>query len=365
LSCSLITPLFVHTRERPSDSSDYYFYKDLKDGGAEYWIRYGGYSYDGFRYYWRDTLQLDISNPSTLAVLLTQLKRAIVNFGVDAFRVDMAYQLQNHRIEKLWGTELGFPLGVNLEDEFLFQLIYNIKKDYPHISFIAEGFDSFDLLSEIGFDLVYSKNEMTLTGGVYHEGWYNALESRSGSRILAAIERAAFLIWQKGGTGMLAFVGHHDLPAPDDVFGDWVWGATVLTLLLPASILWYNGTEVGFKATCSDNQKMITFNKPVNISWDNLGGDWYEFVRKILLFRSELTATLSNHSFNKCKIAYICDNELNPKVIGYTISEEEKPKAIILANLSGKKDVIININGQENTYSVDEVGPRGWLVSLL
>jgi Alpha amylase, catalytic domain len=352
--------LFIHTTERPAETEDYFYYFDNRSQ-RDYWIRYGGYAYDNHRFYWRDTLQLDISNPATLIKLCTDIKELIKTYGVNGFRVDMAYQLQNHRFLRLWSDEIGFPLGLKREDEFLYKLIQEVKRDFPDVAFIAEGFDSFDLLSELSFDLVYSKNEMTLTGGTYHEGWYNALESRDPHRISKAIERASFLIWQKGGAGMLAFIGHHDLPAPVDVFGDWLWGATVLTLMLPTSVVWYNGTEVNFKEPCTDNQKMITFNYPVEIDWSGVGGEWYRFVGEILSFRKKLEIDYSSDY----TIKPLFNNNASLGVVGYLIYVAEKPKAVVIANLGESKDISIDIEGFHRTYKLDFIGPTGWVVEVL
>ena len=273
--------LFVHTVDEPQDKNGYFLF-ERRPGSRKFWIRHGGYLYDNARFFWDDTLQLDLSNPRTRAAVVGWVKTLVRSYCIDGFRVDMAYQLLNGPFEYRWHGELRQKMGEKIEDEFLAQLIAEVKQEFPHVAFIAEGFYRWERLSAVGFDVIYSKNEMDLPGGYHHTGWYNALQRRDIWEIRDAISRAAFLNWQKGGAGMLAFVGHHDLPSPWECFGDWVWGATFLTLMLPTTRNWYAGTEAGFQDPGDENGKMIAFSKDVQIDWRGIHSDYGRFVSDVL-----------------------------------------------------------------------------------
>jgi hypothetical protein len=317
--------LYIHRKDLPHDCDHWYKYQ-YSSTAEPYWIRRGGYSYDGVRFYWDDTLQLDLSNPCTIDMLVLQLNNIVSQYGVDGFRVDMAYQLLNSKFSFLWQDEAGYPLGVRVQDEILYKLIWGVKEKHPCVAFIAEGFDSIDRLSAVGFDLIYSKNEMTLPGGVQHQGWYNALESRNSDLITKAIRRSAFMNWQVGGAGMLHFIGHHDLPGPWRVFNDWMWGAAFLTILLPSASVWYNGTEVKFEVPCEENGKMITFNKPVSIDWSGIESDWFQFITKTLSIKQDIRETFVDIELHELGC--------NADWVGYLLVGTEMRKGVVLVNLS-------------------------------
>ena len=284
VDCELVDEhpdIYIHVRQQPWDTRGYYDFTQPKTG-ERYWLRRGGYLFDGERYYWDDTLQLDISNPKTRAVLIASVKELVRRYRVDGFRVDMAYQLLHHELRKNWGAEMAFPLSDRMEDEFLVQLIREVKAEYPHVGFIAEGFWNWERLNAAGFDLMYGQNDIILSGSFRHIGWYEALKGRDSWTLTEAIKRAAFLHWQRGGQGMYCFIGHHDLPAPQGIFADWVYGATFLTLMLPLAHNWYAGTEVGFQEPCDENGKMISFNKRTLIRWRGLNFGYSRFVSDCL-----------------------------------------------------------------------------------
>lgn len=346
--------LFIHRKNHPLNTAHWFHYPSV-DGHTDYWIRRGGYNYDGERYYWDDTLQLDISNPMTVDYLVQGICDLRRRYGVDGFRVDMAYQLLNEKFSTLWEYEMSRPLGTQIEDEFLYKLIWGVKRVYPEVGFVAEGFDSLDRLSAVGFDVVYSKNEMTLPGGIMHQGWYNALETQDAEIIADAVRRASFLHWQTGGAAMLAFVGHHDLPSPIRAFGDWAWGASFLTLLLPTSYVWYNGTEVQFEAPCDENGKMITFNRDVKIDWDGFNSEWHQFVVSTLNLRSQV-----RKSFGDIELVEL---EVNGPYAGYLLRGQHE-SALVIANLADHQiDAHIQVKALQRSFhaSLGPKGPRGVL----
>lgn len=284
---------YIHVREKPWDTRGYYDFTQAKTG-ERYWIRRGGYLYDGVRFFWDDTLQLDISNPKTRRILIESVKDLIRLYGVDGFRVDMAYQLLHDPFRMNWGNEVKYPLGDKFEDEFLVQLLREVKTEYPKAAFIAEGFWNWEKLNAAGFDLMYGQNDMILAGGFRHHGWYEAMKTRDPWTMTEAIKRAAFLHWQCGGQGMYCFIGHHDLPSPQRLLGDWLWGATFMTLLLPMAHNWYAGTEAGFEDPCDENGKMITFNKRTMIRWRGLQFSFSRFVTGCMQMEAAVRAAFGN-----------------------------------------------------------------------
>lgn len=341
--------LFIHRKSPPLNTEHWLQHQKVGEEST-YWIRRGGYDYDGERYYWDDTLQLDISNPMTVDYLIQSVCTLRRIYGVDGFRVDMAYQLLNEKFSNLWNYEMSRPLGTQIEDEFLYKLIWGVKSVYPEVGFVAEGFDSLDRLSAVGFDVVYSKNEMTLPGGIMHQGWYNALETQDSEIIADAVRRASFLHWQAGGAAMLAFVGHHDLPSPMRAFGQWAWGASFLTLLLPTSYVWYNGTEVQFEAPCEENGKMITFNRDVKIDWSGFNSEWHQFIVSTLDLRRHVKQT-----FGEIELVEL---ELSGPCTGYLLNGQHA-SALVLANLADHQvEAHVHVKSLQRSFQTS-LGPKG------
>jgi hypothetical protein len=268
--------LFVHTRIPPRDPSQYFKVGD-------YWIRFGGHIDEGTgqRAYFRDTLQLDLSNQETRDLLIAQTKDLVRDNGVQGFRVDMAYKLRNAMFRECWGRELANP--ERGQREFLEELLTAVKVSFPGVAFIAEAFAGWDELSADGFDLIYGLDDMVLRGGGRHHGWHHALASRDPERIRNAIQRAEFLHWQSGGADMITFWGQHDKPGFWRLFGEqWKYGAALLTLMRPGALSVFASSEAEFEAPCEEDLKVITFNKPVAIDWTGTQDDFGKFQRTLL-----------------------------------------------------------------------------------
>ena len=318
--------LFIHTTTKPDDLSGYYYYKSEKHG--ELWIRHGGFRNGDKREFWTDTLQLDLSNPAGRDILVAQALDLIKRYGVHVIRVDSAYQLLNPYLQHNWNGEMQNHLP---EEEFLSRLITKVKMIYPETIFVAEAFDMFDELSECGFDLVYGMNDMTRVGGHTHRGMYDALTSRDPVRIREALLRAEFLFWQKGGASMLTFWGQHDRPAPWHTFGDWKWGAAMLTLCKPGALNVYAGVEAQFESPCESDSKMITFEKPVQIDWRGVGSDFGKYQLNLLSLYENLRRRWGDMRFEALKPAV-----RDAKWVGYMIqpidSSRLGDKVLVLAN---------------------------------
>lgn len=319
--------LFVHTTNEPVDKTGYFYYKHPQKG--DFWIRFGGYHHDdiGGRAYWSDVLQLDFSNPNTRKTLIQEVKELVVRYNIDGFRVDMAYQLLNDFLAMNWNGELSAPLP---QTEFLEELISEIKSEFPNIAFVAEGYGAWEKLSECGFDITYGLNGMVGVGGHYHPGWYGALKSKDPEAIRNAIIRTEFLHSQSGSSDMLSFIGTHDQSSPKKVFGDWVWGATFLTLIKSGSFMFVGGTGAGFEAEDPIDGKMITFNLPVKIDWSGVGSEFGRFIHNI--FEKVVSVRQLIPDPELCRLDLPGSNN---KWVGFMIRSKSDPsgvKVLALAN---------------------------------
>ena len=236
---------------------DYFAYQR---GDSWWWIHVGGYDCGGATLCtWNDVAQLDYANAAT-QTRLTEILRGWVKDGdVDGFRVDMAYQNIASVFRRNW--QVCMPPG-----EFFTNLMADLRKIKPSTAFIAEAYANQDELSAAGFDLFYNKTEMDRLEG--QSGWYDALMHANQQEITAAINRAAFLSWQKGGAGALSFFSNHDESSAKRIFGERLPAVAMATMLLPGAVLVYNGAETGFdKAIPGGEQKTIPFSIPVKIDW--------------------------------------------------------------------------------------------------
>ncbi|MBI4348608.1 MAG: hypothetical protein HY553_17350 [Elusimicrobia bacterium] len=251
--------------------------------GQRLWVSHGGYDSYGTLSFWEDTAQLNYANVRLRRRMIQVVDRWAGEFGVDGFRVDMAYQVLNGYFSRNWRRPMP-------KREFLEELITEIKGRYPGVAFIAEGYDGWDELSRAGFDLTYSKNDMGRAGG--HAGWYDALVSRDPAWIRRAIRREAFLDWQRAGADGLPFVGNHDEPAPRRALGPWTEGATFLTLLKPGGLLFYGSAEIGFDRPEPHEHKPIPFSVPVTIDWSRPDAELKRFHQETFRLSREVHAAL-------------------------------------------------------------------------
>jgi glycosidase len=305
----------------PDTPDDGYFVQDDPASSKKLWVHYGGYGVLGAVSFWNDTAQLDYSSESLRRELVRIERSWVERFGVDGFRVDMAYLDLNGNFSRTWGVSMP-------RREFMEQLITEVKAAYPATAFLAEGYDDWDALSACGFDLIYGKNDMDRPGG--HTGWYDAVQSRDPGRIRAAVERMEYLQWQKGGADMLAFIGNHDEPSPARAFGPWLRGASFLTLLLPGGQLFYGSQEIGFDAGGEPGAepKSIPFNAPVRVDWQRADHASAQFYQDTFNAAGALRARLGRHSLQALH------PQGDPAWVGYALvaAGEKRPGALVLAN---------------------------------
>ena len=260
-------------------------------------------------------------------------------FGVDGFRVDMAYLGLNANFSRTWGARMP-------PREFLEELITSVKAAHPAAAFVAESYDNWDDLSACGFDLIYGKNDIARPGG--HVGWYDALQSRDPDRIRAAVERAEFLQWQKGGADMLAFTSNHDEASPARAFGPWLRGASLLTWLNPGGRLFYGSQETGFDQPDPREPKSIPFCVPVTVNWKNADPSLSEFYRETFRAAQALRERLDRPVLKALR------PQGRPAWVGYALVApgEKKTGALVLANPT-------NRNAAVDFH--DEDSHTGWL----
>jgi len=278
---------FVHRRAGQGEPPKGYFEHTDPGTGLKLWVRHGGYDSYGERAYWEDTTQVDYSNPALRRHMVGVVSRWVERYGVDGFRVDMAYQVTNAYFNRNWGGEMG---GVPPRREFLEELITEVKARYPGTAFLAEGYDRFDDLSKAGFDLIYSKNNIGRAGG--HTGWYDAMTSRDPGWIRESIRRQSFLDWQSGGMSQVTFIGNHDEPAPARALGPWMAGSTFLTLMMKGALLFYGSQEIGFDAAVPNEHKSIPFSVPVSVDWKNADPEITRFHNETFRYATAAHAAL-------------------------------------------------------------------------
>lgn len=280
---------------------------------AGYWVNTGSDPREGYRDYWLDVAQLDYSNPELRRYMIDTALNLVQKFAVDGFRVDMAYQMFREYLKRNWGDDLQQRIP---EREFISEFTFALKSEFPHLSIVAESYDLWDAHSRAGIDGLYGKCDIGRPGG--HTGWYDALVSRDPQRIRAAIERAAFLHWQAGGMAMVGFTCNHDEAAPQRKFaGDWLTGATALTYLLPSTVLFYGGMEVGHDKPNLETPffKPISFSKPSDIDWSGGDHDLHERYQRVFQHRK-----LIQTSFTDPAIVPLTFEE-GSALVGYSLVE--------------------------------------------
>lgn len=316
---------FVHRDAGQGEPPRGYF-EQTAPNGRKLWVRNGGYDAWGTRDYWTDTAQVDYSNPGMRREMVRIVGSWISRTGVDGFRVDMAYQVTNAYFGRNWAGELGAPLP---RREFLEELITEAKGRWPGTAFLCEAYDRFDDLSNIGFDLIYSKNNMDRPGG--HTGLYDALTSKDPGWIREALRRQAFLDWQRGGMAQIVFTGNHDEVSPQRALGPWMAGATFLTLLMPGAQLFYGSSEIGFDAAVDHEHKPIPFSVPVSVDWQGAKPDVAAFYDQTFKVQRWLKERMGE------TVMEALPPEGYPRWVGYLLwpntPKEGSPKAVaVLAN---------------------------------
>ncbi|MEK7384530.1 MAG: alpha-amylase family glycosyl hydrolase, partial [Elusimicrobiota bacterium] len=179
------------------------------------------YQGGGFSFTWIDMAQVDYTHPAARAYRLREARRIFEDYGVDAIRRDMSYFVLNKRFFTHWLGVLEWErdqargwareeLGRLIEGfkarqqalggrEYLEEMMATIRDVNPAAFHIDEAYEEFDALSRSGSHARYNK-----------VGLYDAIVSRNADWIRGALGELAFRSWQRGGAGLVNFVGTHD-----------------------------------------------------------------------------------------------------------------------------------------------------------
>ncbi|MBI4056765.1 MAG: HEAT repeat domain-containing protein, partial [Elusimicrobia bacterium] len=338
---------FIHRvpdPKNPDHPPEGYFVYSHPPTGKKYWVAHGAYDSYGHKQFWKDTAQLNLANPETREALIRIVQELVKKYRPDGFRVDMSYQTLNRNFMRLWSSEIRSipPL------DFLKELISRIKLEHPAVAFVAEAYDNWDELTENGFDVILSKNDIGT-----NTGWYDAWAKRDWERVRRAISTYVFQHWQRGGAQGLAQVINHDEPSPQKVFGSWWKKAAFMTLMLP-SFLHYSSQEIGFDASVPGEHKTIPFSVPVQIDWKKPNPEVKSFYDEVFARRAELYRELDGEvgmeevSVGKSGVGYILKSK-KPGV----------PAAVVLTNLA-EKEAEIAVQRPDLVIDFKQKVPAGW-----
>jgi subtilisin family serine protease len=225
--------------------------------GRKLWVSHGGFGAGAGRDYWEDTAQLDYSKPEVRRAVVEIARGIVQKFGADGLRADILDQLVNGTWSRNWGKPTP-------PREFAAEL-----QAGAGAAILGEAYSSLDELSAAGTAALYNKSD---GWGDENAGWYDALRSRRGWQIRRAIDKAAFLTWQRGGSAGVQFTLNHDEPSEEKMFGSFWKGALILSAFLPLTRLTYAGSEVHAdystpETVRREGPKAIPFSKDVRIDW--------------------------------------------------------------------------------------------------
>jgi len=328
---------FISYRREGACPSDGYF--EHYQQSVKYCVSNGGFEYGGGVATWMDTAQINYSNRVLRSRMTELVKGWVTKFDVDGFRVDMAYLALNNVFSRTWGKTMP-------SEEFYRQLIWTVKAAKPSAAFMAEAYAYQEDLSACGFDSIYSKYETARPEG--QTGWYNATESGNPGEIQSTVNRAAYLAWQKGGAGSVVFLGNHDEPAPEKIYGRRLPAALMLTILYPGAVMMYSGAEIGYDAAIPGGEpKPLPFSVPASIDW-NAGSPWVKQVyQDILAQAGKIRAEMGDYD-----IVPIWPSD-GGKWSGYTLISKTFPGL--------KKAVVANVSLDGTNARIPEYGFSAWL----
>ena len=305
---------------------------------------------------WVDLAQIDYSHPEARAWQSREMRRLLIDRGVDSVRRDMAYDIVNARFYHRWVQIIEQELQSTPEGwgrrgtvamlegfkarwaalrgaEFLEEATLAVKAAKPGAVMIDEAYSHATELSRAGSDGVYNKSDHDLSMG--QVGLYDAMVSRDGARIRAALANAAFRRWQRGGAPMVNFIGTHDGGEgnPVDKFGR-QFRAAAATAMLLRPILFYNGLEqgVGQKenliadlSKSVDLEKAIPYDIPVLIDWSH-GDPAVQGALRAIMAKGEEHRELLDRGVTDV----LAPRQESP-VVAYTVASEKSGVSLIVA----------------------------------
>ncbi len=309
-------------------------------GNSKYCVSNGGFEYGSGVSTWIDTAQINYSNRALRDRMTGLVKGWVTKFDVDGFRVDMAYLALNNVFARTWKKAMP-------GDEFYRQLIWTVKAAKPSAAFMAEAYAYQEDLSACGFDSIYSKHETARPEG--QTGWYNSTESGNYGEIQSTVNRVAYLAWQKGGAGSVVFIGNHDEPAPEKVYGRRLPAALMLTMLYPGAVLMYSSAEIGYDAAIPGGEpKPLPFSVPAQIDWNSGDPRVKQTYREVLAETKKIRDVMGDYDIAPLWPAN------GEKWAGYTLISKTIPGL--------KKAVFANVSPDGTAVSVPAYGFSAWLI---
>ncbi|MEK7746570.1 MAG: alpha-amylase family glycosyl hydrolase, partial [Elusimicrobiota bacterium] len=307
---------------------------------------------------WIDMAQIDYSRADARDWEIEQARRVFEDLGVDAVRRDMAYEQTNARFFHRWvkilemEKDTGAPWAKKEMErlisefkvrwaerggaEFWEQFSDATKSRFPASFAIDEVYSNSTEMSRAGSDGVYNKNTHDESMG--QVGLYDAMVSRDAGRIRAALRNMAFRAWQRGGAGLVNFIGTHDGGEgnPWDKFGA-LGRAAAATALLFRPVLIYNGVEQGVGQARNvrgdlsksvDREKAIPFDIPVAIDWSQREGGNADFLEMVLGKSAEHADLLAEGA------AEVLEPEGGTPIVAYTLARKHGKALLVAANFS-------------------------------
>jgi hypothetical protein len=180
---------------------------------------------------WRDTAQLDYSNPDVRARMIRTLKW--IASIADGVRCDMAMLVLKDQIRRQW-----YPLvsdewfNLRMAHEFWAEAWIEIKKSKPEFITIAEVYwDREQYLMELGFDFCYEKK--------LYDGLVHRQPTLVRDRLKMPLDNLA---------RSLFFIENHDEPRAATIFSrNENLSAAALLMALPGSVMIHEGQLEGLR----------------------------------------------------------------------------------------------------------------------
>ncbi|RLA92232.1 MAG: hypothetical protein DRG69_09155, partial [Deltaproteobacteria bacterium] len=186
---------------------------------------------------WKDTAQLDTTNPSAREYAVDVLKR-IASWGVDGVRCDMASLQLREVFKNTWNKDN--PV------QYWQRIIKEVKATYPEFIFIAESYAPYEgILQNLGFDYTYDKYPLDLLKQAF-QSWRRKdyLSYINNLKELKSYIRRVPISYLKKS---LHFLENHDEERSLNVFGEEkIFNLFTLLKLLPGVFLSYQGQFEGY-----------------------------------------------------------------------------------------------------------------------
>ncbi|MEI8131129.1 MAG: alpha-amylase family glycosyl hydrolase [Leptolinea sp.] len=259
---------------------------------------------DPFNPPWPDVAQVNAFSPEYRDEVIQELKK--IGRICDGVRCDMTMLLLNEIFAHTWQSRVG----VAPETEFWEEIITEVKKVHPAMTFFAEVYWGLESeLLQVGFDYCYDKR------------LYDRLMNESAATIKQHIE--ADFEFQKH---LLHFIENHDesraaslLPVQRQK------AASILAFTLPGASLLYEGQWEGRKLK---NHVLLGRRQPERINKELLG-----FYKNLL---PAIKGLHDNGSWQLCKVTGWSNNQTCENLLVYTW-QAGSYKDLIIVNFSDEQ----------------------------